>query len=469
MFLESLKKIPRKINFRLALLYTLVFILSSALLFGIIYFFFSSTLGKDDYRAIQQKLLEMWASYEYGGLPAVGNQVSVEKLWGERRFSLIRVADRFGNTLVVILPEAWKSLHPVSLQGIYSNPDRSVLRVEAGGTLNYIETGSLRLADGNLLQVGMNVEARVFALKRFREIFTLVLFPLALISFAGGAALAARALRPLGSLNRTIRTVIETGKVQTRIPVTGATGELEELVRLFNRMLDRVQRLVEGMTDALDSVAHDLKTPLARMKMSAEAALQTPDDSVQLAKAVADGLEEVEGMRSLLNALLDISEAETGVMRLNLGPVDLSAVAGDMAELYRYLAEENSITLSLEAPASLVVQADLTRIRQVLANLLDNALKYTRPGGAVLVVVKKEDRYATVYIRDNGVGITNEELELVWQRHYRGRSGGSSDGLGLGLGVVKAIVEAHHGYVSVASTYGEGSVFSFSLPLTLDN
>jgi len=465
MFLKSFRKIPKKINLRLALLYTLVFILSSALLFGFIYLFFYSTLKKDDYRSIQQKLLELWASYEYGGLQAVKNQVSVEKYLGDRRFALIRVADRYENTLIVILPERWRSLSLESIQEIYSNQDRSVVRVEAGGMLYNIETASLRLADGNLLQVGMNVEARVFALKRFREIFALVLIPFALMSFAGGAALAARALRPLGSLNRTIRTVIETGNIQTRIPATGATGELDGLIRLFNRMLDRVQRLVGGMTDALDSVAHDLKTPLARMKMSAEAALQSPDDTVQLAKAVTDGLEEVEGMRSLLNALLDISEAETGVMRLDLVPVDLSGVVGDMAELYRYLAEEKSITLSVEAPETLVVQADLTRLRQVLANLLDNALKYTGPGGAVLAVVSKDDRYATVGVRDNGVGITPEEHKLVWQRHYRGRSGGSSAGLGLGLGVVKAIVEAHHGFVSITSTQGEGSEFSFSLPL----
>ncbi|MBN2322944.1 MAG: HAMP domain-containing histidine kinase [Spirochaetes bacterium] len=465
MFLGSLRKISRKINLRLALLYTIVFILSSALLFGVIYFFFSSTLRKDDYQSIRQKLLELWASYEYGGLRSVGNQVSVEKLSGDRRFLLIRVADRFGNTLIVILPEAWSALHPDSLREIYSNPDRSVRRVQAGGTLYYLETASLNLADGNLLQVGMNVEARVFALKRFREIFTMVLFPLAVVSFAGGAALAARALRPLESLNSTIRKVIETGNIQERIPETGTRGDLDELVRFFNRMLDRVQRLMEGMTDSLDSVAHDMKTPLARMKMSYEAALQSPEDTAQLEKAVADGLEEVEGMRSLLNALMDISEAQTGVMRLDLATVDLPAMVGDMAELYRYLAEEKSITLSVQAPDSLAVRADLTRLRQVFANLLDNALKYTRTNGNILVTVTKDDGHATVSVRDNGVGITQEELPLIWQRRYRGRSGGSSDGLGLGLGVVKAIVEAHHGYVSVASTYGEGSVFSFSLPL----
>jgi signal transduction histidine kinase len=465
MFLKSLREIRGKVNLRLAFLFTFVFLLSSALLFGLIYLFLSSNLKKDDYRTIHQNLLELWAGYEVDGISAILNTVSVEQFLGERWLSFIRVSDRWNNTVFVILPEPWRTLPGSSLERIYSNPSGSLVRIEVQGIVYYVETASLRLDDGNELQVGMNVAERMSMMRRFREIFALVMIPFTVMSFAGGSYLAARSLRPLQSLNDTVRTVIETGKVDARIPTMNKPDELDELVRLFNRMLERIERLVEGMRDALDSVAHDLKTPLTRMRVSAEAALRSSDDSVQLKKAVTESLEEADGMLSLLNTLMDISEAETGVMRLDLSDIDLTSIVGDMAELYRYIAEEKSIALSVETLAPITVRADLTRIRQVIANILENAIKYTGAGGKILIRISPGERDVTVTVKDSGVGIPKEEITQVWQRHYRGKNSRSYPGVGLGLSVVKAIVEAHRGSVRIASTPGEGTDLSFTLPL----
>jgi signal transduction histidine kinase len=466
MFSRYLNKIRGRINLRLAALYSIVFILSSMLLFGLIYLFLSSTLKKDDFNSIRYKLLELWASYETGGVQAINRQVSLGKLLGERRVSMVRVADSWNNTLLLIIPETWRSAPEGSLQRIYSGEEGTKIKIEAGGTVYHIETASLLLSDGNRLQVGMNVAERVFVLKRFREIFAVVMVPFILISFLGGAYLAARSLRPLRSLNETVRTIIETKKFEARIPSPGTRDEMEELVLLFNRMLGMIEPLVEGMRNALDNVAHDLRTPLARMRGSAEAALQSPGDHDQLKQAVVESMEEADVMLSLLNTLMDISEAETGVMHLDRKPVDLSMLVDDMAELYRYIAEEKEIEVSTDLPKELSVSADVTRIRQALANLLENAIKYSPSHGEITVRLSSDGTDATVLVKDRGTGIAEEEIERVWERHYRGKNAKGSPGLGLGLSFVKAVVEAHGGTVRVTSTQKEGSEFSFTLPLS---
>ncbi len=466
MFSRHLKKIRGRINLRLAALYSIVFILSSLLLFGLIYLFLSSTLKKDDFNSIRFKLLELWASYETGGVQALNRQVSLEKLLGERRVSMVRVADSWNSTLLLIIPETWRSAPEESLQRIYSGEEGTKMRLEVGGTVYHIETASLMLSDGNRLQVGMNVAERVFALKRFREIFAMVMIPFILMSFLGGAYLAARSLRPLRSLNDTVRTIIETGKFEARIQSPGTRDEMEDLVLFFNRMLGMIEPLVEGMRNALDNVAHDLRTPLSRMRGSAEAALRSPNDQHQLKQALAESMEEADVMLSLLNTLMDISEAETGAIHLDLKRVDLSRLVDDMAELYRYIAEEKKIEISADLPKELSVSADVTRIRQALANLLENAIKYSSSKGEITVRLSSDGTYAKVYVKDHGTGIAADEIERVWERHYRGKNAKGSPGLGLGLSFVKAIVEAHGGTVRVTSTEKEGSEFSFTLPLS---
>lgn len=465
MFLKHLGRIKGKINFRLAALYTIVFILSSFLLFGLIYLFLSSALKKEDYNSIRLKLLELWASYEVEGIESLRRQVSLEKLLGDRRFSMVRVADRYNSTLFLVVPEPWTSVTVSRLRQIYTGPAGTIVKISAGGVSYYIETASLRLPDGNLLQVGMNVGDRVSALKRFREIFAFVMIPFALMSFLGGTYLAARSLRPLRSLTSAVRTIIETGKVESRIPPSGTGDELDELVRLFNRMLEKIERLVEGMRDALDSVAHDLRTPMTRLRGSAESALQSPEDKEQLKNALVESMEEADAVLSMLNALMDISEAETGAMRLDRKKVNLTRIIEDIAGLYQYIAEQKAITLSVDAPPDVSVSVDVTKIRQVLANLLENAVKYTPERGEVVIGISSDTTTATIFVKDTGEGIPKGEMERVWERHYRGLHGRSSPGLGLGLSFVKAIVEAHNGSVGVKSKQGEGTEFSFTLPM----
>jgi signal transduction histidine kinase len=267
------------------------------------------------------------------------------------------------------------------------------------------------------------------------------------------------------SLAATVRGILRTGRTSARVPVPReADDALSELSVLVNAMLDRIDAVVGGMRGALDNVAHDLRTPMARLRGTAEAALAS-NDPAAAREALVVCLEESEEILAMLNTLMDISEAETGAMALRLEPVALGDLVAQAIDLYEDLAEHNGIRLEAAVSGEVTVEVDRIRIRQALANLVDNAVKYTPAGGEVVVAAGPDGEAGVVLsVTDNGMGIPPDELPHIWSRLYRGDKSRASRGLGLGLSLVKAIVEAHGGQATATSTVGEGSRFDIHLP-----
>jgi len=455
----------RHFAIRLSLWNALIFTVSAGILFGLLYLLLSAALVRKDHEVIETRLRACAAVYENDGLSALQEFVQHSREAERNRTFFVRVASPAGNALLLNVPEDWVQFDAAALRP-GGDPSHLVwLRVPKDEESD-ITVASTRLPDGSTLEVGRSTNNREAILAPFRFNFLLVMTPAVLFGVLGGAFLSHRATKPVREVVATARSIIDTGDLSARVRVTARQTDLEELARQFNRVLDQNQGLIQGMREALDNVAHDLRTPLSRLRSIAEVALQATSDETA-GEALADCVEEADRVLTMLTALMDITEAEAGMMRLARQSTSIADLLANVIELYQVIAEEKHITVTAELDPLCVAPVDAVRMRQVFANLMDNALKYTAEGGAVSVRCRLQDAAIVIEVTDTGMGISVEEQPRIWTRLYRGDKSRSQRGLGLGLSLVKAIVEAHRGTVSVQSALEAGATFSVRLPLTI--
>jgi signal transduction histidine kinase len=463
MFLRRLNRIRRTITFRLILWYSTFFILSTSFLFILAYVLLASSVREKNRVETHQKLSEYAAQYRGGGLEALKKEVGLEERSDKADAFFVRVAGPQNTNLFLNSPERWKDIDLALLESSSAGGSNHTVNIHTRDGAKVVEIESTALPNGNILQVGQSTEEQEALLERFREIFAGFMIPAVILGIAGGSLLAFRALRPVRDLIQTVRSV-STGRMDARVLASRTGDELDELVVLFNSMLEKIETLIKGMRGALDNVAHDLRTPLARLRGTAEMALRSEQNLETSHEALADCVEEADRILTMLNTLMDISEAETGAMKLQLEEVNISELMEDTVELYAHVAEDKKVSLHVTSPNDLLLTADLNRMRQVMANLLDNAVKYTPSGGRIDLQAFRRDHQAVIVVQDSGIGISAEEVPRIWNRLYRGDQSRSQRGLGLGLSLVKAVVQAHNGRIDVSSQPGRGSHFTLYLP-----
>src|SRR5260221_2146059 len=455
----------RMLGLRLSVWYATVFILSTLVLVVLTYALLTSSLAQRDHDIIRATLREYASRYELGGLAALQRAVELEERTGSVEQLYVRVIGRDADALFVRSPQAWSAYAvedigqgDAGLSGALSHDHRAVL-----------ELASARLVDGTILQVGKTNEIRLALLWKFQLIVGLVSIVALVVGVGGGLVLTRSTLRPIDELIEVVKGIISTGRTGARVPARNAQGDaVDELSALFNTMLDRINGLIAAMGESIDNVAHDLRTPIARLRGIAERALQAPDSPEgrdARKEALADCLEEADRILSILNTLMDISEAEAGVLQLRREPVGLRGLLADVVELYEDVADAKQVAVTLEPGDEVVVSGARDRLRQVVANLVDNAIQYTPETGRVRIAVGRQRASAVVTVTDTGVGIAAEHLPRIWERLYRPHPNRSERGLGLGLSLVKAYVHAHGGQGEAQSDPGRGSTFTVRLPI----
>ncbi|MFM0197836.1 HAMP domain-containing sensor histidine kinase [Paraburkholderia strydomiana] len=464
MFSGVLDALRKTISFQLALWYSAFFILSTVSLFALAYFLLASTLRQDDRGDIEQRLHQLAAQYQATDLAGLRKELALETRLHKSKPFFIRIAGPHNTTVFLQIPDQWAAFDVSGLERTPVVDTRTLIRLPAKDDEAVLEIAGTRLPDGTILQIGKSTEQRDSILESFGWIVAGVMIPIFLVGVVGGVFLARRSLQPIRQLIAAVH-AIEAGSMEARVPVRETGDELDELGKLFNGMLNRIATLIRGMRNALDNVAHDLRTPVARIRGIAELALRPEGAPDRLQEALADCVEESDQLLQMLNTLMDISEAETGTLRLHLEPVDMTKLLADAVDLYQLVAEEKAITVSVTAPQQLWLTADRNRLRQVMANLLDNAIKYTSEGGRVEVQAFSAQNMMVIRVADTGIGMTPDELSKSWDRLYRGDRSRSQRGLGLGLSLVKAVVEAHKGHVEASSSPATGSVFTLMLPV----
>jgi signal transduction histidine kinase len=422
----------------------------------------SASLARRDRDALLATLIRYTDAYAQGGVRVLDDIIAADRAAASYEPVFVRVIAG-GRTRMLSLPVEWTrfDLNQLTVPAVGS----SVLQQLDDGAGPPLEVASARLLDGTVFQVGRTTARRVLIIERYREA-AILLFALVVIGgLAGGIALTSRALAPLRDLTATLTRILHTGRTSERVAVRGTTDPLDALGALVNRMLDRIDGLVTGMRSTLDTVAHDLRTPMTRLRGTAEMALQSARTAEDYRNALADCLEEADRVTALLGALMDLAEAETGAMRLRRDTVDPSAIAQNALELYAELADDKGVAIRFDpAPSVPTITADRVRLTQVIANLIDNAVKYTPPGGRITLAVRAANGGVEFVVADTGPGISADDQVRIWERLFRGDQSRSARGLGIGLSLVRAIVEAHGGRATVESTPGSGAQFTVWLP-----
>ncbi|HYB96869.1 MAG TPA: HAMP domain-containing sensor histidine kinase [Vicinamibacterales bacterium] len=455
-----LERVSQALGLRLAAWYLGTFLASTVVIGGLTYGLLASLLESRDHDIIQSTLREYATRYQAGGLPALARAIENEQRSGSREPLFVRLIGPFQDVLLYSLPETWGAFDLSELPG---GPNAIWSQVRARDRNAVLEVATINIGGGNVLQVGKTSEARNQLLANFRRVLVLGAAAALLIGLAGGLFLTRSTLKPLRELRDAVRRILQTGQTDERVPVYGTEDAVDELSGLFNAMLARITTLIQGMRNALDHVAHDLRTPMTRLRVTAEAALAT-NDPVKYREALSDCLEESERVLSMLTTLMDISEAETGTMKLNVSSVDVEKLVREVTDLYEDTAEDAGLTMTAAVPAGLVVDADRDRLRQALANLVDNAIKYTPRGGSIDISATREPRAVAIRVADSGPGISEQDLPRIFDRLYRGDQSRATRGLGLGLSLVRAYVEAQGGTINVRSKLGHGSTFEMRLP-----
>jgi signal transduction histidine kinase len=454
-------RLRQSLALRLAVQYALVFAMSAAVLFGVLYWELARAIEQREQAALNQRVEDFAAAYERGRAQGMVARIANDSS-PDLPSLFVRLATPDNLIVYNKWPQDWIETEVRQLvPGI--SIKRDVLRIPQTAERDYTIV-SHELPDGWTLYVGRLMDSQRVLLAPLRRAFAGVGAGAFVLAVVAGTVLAWRATRPLREVSDTARRILETGDVAARVPGSDGRGELAVLVRQLNTLLDKNAAHVRVLRETLDNLAHDLRTPLTRLRGTAELALQDGGDPAEAREALADCVDESDRVLHLLEALLDISAAEAGALKLNRDQLDLRSLVERAADLYREVAEEKHIAVVVEQPGAAELSADAIRLGQAINNLVDNALKYTPPNGRIVLATHTEPRAVVLTVSDNGPGVPAAEREAIFRRLYRGDASRSQRGLGLGLSLVKAIVEAHGGTVAVDDAPGGGARFIVRLP-----
>jgi hypothetical protein len=433
--------------FRLAALYFAVFVLSVLGVLFFVYWTSADFVERQTEATLDAEITGLAEQYAQGGLSALVQIVAARSQGNPGDSMIYLVTTQDGRPLAGNLTNwpAGAAVKPGPLSFTIQTQSR-------GETESHPARGMLIvIPDGYRLLVGRDISDAA----RFRDRVKMTLIWSGLLALAaglvGGAVMSRNMLRRVEQVNRTAERVIA-GNLSDRVPLRGTGDEFDQLAGNLNGMLDQIERLMTGMREVTDNVAHDLKTPLARLRARLELALLGGGDPAAQNAAIRTAIDEADRMLAMFNALLSIAEAEAGAGRDRTAPLDLEEIARNAAELYEPVADEQGFALWFDGAPGAMIRGDRNLLSQAVANLIDNALKYGRAQygrNEIRLSVRRSAGRAVLDIGDRGPGIRESDREAVFNRFVRLEPSRSSPGNGLGLSLVRAVARRHGGTVEL--------------------
>ncbi|MEM7384472.1 MAG: HAMP domain-containing sensor histidine kinase [Verrucomicrobiota bacterium] len=447
---------------KLAAYYAVIFGLLCAALFWLANIALTQTIQRKQLKAVRNKALEYRAWFLKGETQQLEDRMGEQSLQaGDILFVQIKGQDIHYTNITAEQNADLPREELKSLEGMVEGSN--ILLGDQRWTIVSIPIGD----EGTILQAGKNSQALEEIVAAFRRTSIILLIPGGLLAIAAGALLTYHFLLPTRRLISTMEGILRSGDLSQRAQLDRKGNELNAMVGLFNQLLGENERLITVMQESLDHIAHDLRSPLSRIKITSERALtkERPDPD-ETKRALEHCAEEIDYIEQLLTVLMNVAEAKSGALALKKEEISASELFQDVMEIYELVAEEKQISIQIECDEAVVFPGDRTRLLQSLANLLDNAIKYSHPRTTVTLAGERSGDYAILSVTDRGIGISDDDLPYIWNRLFRADQSRTEKGMGLGLSLVKAIVVAHGGEVSVESTLGQGSCFHLRMPLS---
>ena len=461
--MTALGKLFRTTAFKLTLVYLVVFAIFAAALLGYFAWNTRRLFNEQITSQVDAEIKELDGQYREGGIRRlvviIGNRAR------QPGSSLYLVTTYNGQGLVgnvgslapgVLEKTGWIETFYRRLDEQKSPAHRALVRV-------FELPGGFRLLIGRDLEERERLYNVILAAGRWSAIVVVVL------GLIGGFVVARRILRRVDAMSDTASTIMA-GDLSGRLPIAGTGDELDRLAANLNAMLERIEALMAGLKEVSDNIAHDLKTPLTRLRNRCEQALRNATTEPDYRTALEATIEESDGLIRTFNALLMIARAESGQARAGMAEFDVAEVARGVSELYEPLADEKGIALTVEAPEHAKVTGNRELVSQALANLVDNAIKYSalaeRSDGVpaeILVKASAQDDHVLLSVSDRGPGIPEADRARAVERFVRLEQSRSQPGSGLGLSLASAVAHLHGGTLALAD-HNPGLTTTLSLP-----
>ena len=380
-----------------------------------------------------------------------------------------RLLDARGNELAASDMTRWAGFPQdmLSLESITTaQPIWDTFRFsESGATARVINK---KLPSGEIVQIGLSTEDRELQQRRSRWIIATSMLLVSLLGSVFTAFIGTGTLKGLKRIARHVVNLTRQGDFSKQIELPTGSVETDELADNFNRVFNKVQKLMEGMAQVLGDIAHDMRTPVTRIRGAAESILSEPGITTREEDLAGNTIEECDCLLGLVNTILEINAAETHLDAPGDELLDLVSLVRAGADLFTFMMEDKNLALSMSLPETVVVKGDKGNLQRVLSNLLDNAIKYTPEGGQIHIRLYRDEAMNILEIEDTGVGVPEQESELIFRRFFRSDKSRTLPGNGLGLTFCRAVISAIGGRVYLGPKKATGSVFVVELPAVED-
>lgn len=462
-----IRRLARSLPFRLNAGLILIYLCAS----GVVFYFFSLGLNRylnhrlDEY--LETEMLSVTSDHDFSMLP--GNLEAVGQAF-----------TRFGHShgtlgaFMVLLSEHGDILASSDLK-YFGDHDFSLITQKQLTSTSFLwETLELsgqpfrvityQAPEGVILQIGFSMQETRELYASMQKQFAIALFSILVVGGFGGLIFGFLALKGLGQVREKAQLIRMRGDLNERVPTPTGSLETDELAGTMNAMLERIQDLVENLNYVMDNIAHDIRTPVTRMRGHAEMHLSGKNLSDREMEIAGQVIEECDQILNLVNILLEITAADSGLFQPSNQEIDAATMVRDGCELFEPVWESKEIQVAFECPDSFPWFGDPRILQRILSNLVDNAIKYCPHGGKISIELKDKDDALLLCVSDSGPGIDIHEQELVFQRFYRCQAARTQKGNGLGLSFCRSIAEAVGGSLSLDSELGKGSTFCLELP-----